>query len=290
MNSIYNSSDVNNINNNYSNNIYNNVNSRNINNQDNFNVDVIKNSNNFNEPFNIDGFIKEEIYRKNSSEKSEFNKENKEKSNLVNKSYSSHLSKKSNEENDSENFDSFEKYAMYQVNDRKLFDNNPQHDLSGRIVNDERMVDSKRSLLPQKETKSLKVLNNKQNNVNRKEDFLNFKKFLFLDDNTILNILDFSFPFFSEIMKSSKHIARKFHLALNNKYANFIYMFRDIFKDILELEEFLFKDSNYKKHRVIKPSNFLILKFYFILFNLTIYSQYYKSCTEIKNYNKINKR
>jgi hypothetical protein len=161
--------------------------------------------------------------------------------------------------------DSFEKYALYQINNRKLFDNNPNYDLSSRLINDEiNNIPNNNHLMVgnQKEIKSFDVLKLKsektKNYYNEKKQYLNFKKFLFLNDDIILNILGFSFPFFSELVKSSRHIARKFHLALNNKYANLIYLCREAFKEHLELEEFIFKPSFYKRHRVVKPSNLII--------------------------------
>jgi hypothetical protein len=193
--------------------------------------------------YNIDDFILEK---------------EKEKEAYSNKNIESEIEYEIENENENNEMDSFEKNALYQLNNRKLFDNNPYYNLSSRIINDEISINNidkqnyfKFNLGNQKEIKSLEVIKNNNKSL---RDFFNFKKFLYLNDDIILNILGFSFPFFSEIEKSSRNIARKFHLALNNKYANMIYLIREAFKEHLELEEYIFKPSVYKKHRVLKPS------------------------------------
>ena len=218
---------------------------------------------------NLNAF--DENKNKNQNEK----KNDQEKINKINNiSNISNISKKNSDDSlnnssevDKENVDTFEKYALYNINNRKLFDNNPNYDLSSRLINDEIInIPNPVIIGDQKEIKSFEVLklksiktvsnkNNLNNIDNEKKQFLNFTKFLSLDDDIILNILGFSFPFFSEIVKSTRHIARRFHLALNNKYANLIYLCRESFKEHLELEEFIFKPSFYKRHRVVKPSN-----------------------------------
>lgn len=185
--------------------------------------------------FNIDGFIKDDESIKKSIKESELD------------------SKRSNSI-DKENMDSFEKYAMHQINSRNVFNNNPYYDLSSRLINDEKNCSPNFLYMKKKEIKSLDVLKKIKKPVDVGE-FINFRKFLTLNDESILNILGFSFPFFSEIMKSNKHISRKFHLALNNKYANLIFLCRENFMEHLELEEFIFLPSVYKRHRVAKPSN-----------------------------------
>ena len=66
--------------------------------------------------------------------------------------------------------------------------------------------------------------------------------------------MSFSFCYFEEIIKSNIYIAKKIYLALSNKFSHVIYSFRELTKEILELEEFSFKPVIFKKHRIKKPS------------------------------------
>ncbi len=137
---------------------------------------------------------------------------------------------------------------MHQINTRSLFVNNPVCDLSSRLVNDEKA--QKPQLV--KYTKNLKFIDNIKKN--RKNNYLSIKKFWQLNDECICNILSFSFQFFQEMIKSNIYLAKKLYLMLNNNYCQVIHVFREKYKEYLELEEFIFRPVVIKKHRTKKPS------------------------------------
>lgn len=147
-----------------------------------------------------------------------------------------------------DNYDSFENFAMHQINTRNLFVNNPVYDLSSRLINDEKANQ------PQmvKYIKNLKLIDNIKKDG--KNNYLNIKKFWLLNDDCICNILSFSFQYFQEMIKSNMYLAKKLYLTLNNKFAHVIHIFREKYKEYLELEEFLFRPGVVKKHRTKKPS------------------------------------
>ncbi len=161
-----------------------------------------------------------------------------------------------------DNYDTFENYAMNQINTRNLFVNNPAYDLSSRLINDEKANQ------PQvvRNIQDLKFISRIKKDG--KNSYLSIKKFCHLNDDCISKILSFSFQFFEEIVKSNAYLAKKIYLTLSNKFSHVIHSFREKFNEYLELEEFLFRPGNVKKHRIKKPSKtFIQFKNIYIKYN-----------------------
>lgn len=137
---------------------------------------------------------------------------------------------------------------MHQINTRNLFVNNPLYDLSSRLINDEK--NTMQQTLPK--FTDFKLIGNIKKD--KKNDYLNLRKFWLLSDEAICNILSFSFNFFQEIIKSNIYIAKKVYLALSNKFSHLVHIFRHKYNDYLELEEFVFRPNVVKRHRTKKPS------------------------------------
>ena len=137
---------------------------------------------------------------------------------------------------------------MHQINNRNLFLNNPDYDLSSRLINDEK-ANQQQVVRNLQNLKFIEVIKKEKNN-----NYLSIKKLWMLNDDCISIILSFSFQFFQEMVRSNAYLAKKLYLSLSNKFSHVIYSFREKFSEYLELEEFLFRPGVVKKHRAKKPS------------------------------------
>ena len=137
---------------------------------------------------------------------------------------------------------------MHQINNRNLFLNNPDYDLSSRLINDEK-ANQQQVVRILQNLKFIEVIKKEKNN-----NYLSIKKLWMLNDDCISIILSFSFQFFQEMVRSNAYLAKKLYLSLSNKFSHVIYSFREKFSEYLELEEFLFRPGVVKKHRAKKPS------------------------------------
>jgi len=137
---------------------------------------------------------------------------------------------------------------MHQINNRNLFLNNPDYDLSSRLINDEK-ANQQQVVRILQNLKFIEVIKKKKNN-----NYLIIKNFCILYVYFIFIILSFSFQFFQEMVRSNAYLAKKLYLSLSNKFSHVIYSFREKFSEYLELEEFLFRPGVVKKHRAKKPS------------------------------------
>ena len=95
--------------------------------------------------------------------------------------------------------------------------------------------------------KNVKFINNIKDEIKHK--IFSTKSFLELNDYCMYNILSFSFPYYDILVQTNKILKKKIHITLNNKFNETIRIFRNLYSEHLELQEYYFKPKYIKKHK-----------------------------------------
>ncbi len=116
------------------------------------------------------------------------------------------------------------------------------YDLSARLINDEN-----KELQSTSDFKGYGFINKIKEEIKHK--LINSRNFLEIHENAMFNLLSYSYPFYDKLINTNKVLKKKIHMTLNNKFNNSIHMFRNLYADYLELQEYYFKPKYIKKHQ-----------------------------------------
>lgn len=142
-------------------------------------------------------------------------------------------------------------YTASQIKHRKmqqLFSSNANYDISNRFLNDEiyknHHIEFKNNF---KFIKDVKEDNDKL----RKIQLVTFLK---MSDYSIYTLLSFAYESFDALVfNSNKFISTKINLCLNNIFDTVINGFKESYCNVIQLEEFHFKQKTFKRSRCLYP-------------------------------------
>jgi hypothetical protein len=119
---------------------------------------------------------------------------------------------------------------------------NECYDLSSRLINDEN-----KELQTTYDIKEYGFINKIKDEIKFK--LINSRSFLELHENAMFNILSYAYPFYDKLINTNKVLKKKIHMTLNNKFNQAIQVFRNLYSEYLDLQEYYFKPKYIKKHQ-----------------------------------------
>jgi hypothetical protein len=122
----------------------------------------------------------------------------------------------------------------YTIDRFKTVTNETNPDLSIYFINDE-----KNDGLNVTDSKEYAFIGKIKNEIKFK--LFNTRAFLELTDDAMYNILSYSYPFYDKLLQTNRVIKRKIHITLNNKFNHIIQMFRNLYSEYIELQEYFFR-------------------------------------------------
>jgi hypothetical protein len=150
------------------------------------------------------------------------------------------LSAKENYNYTSGNHNNYE-YIPYPK--KNIFTKNPPCNLSNRFINDEsRHQNSFQNNMNYKFIEKIREEKMKQTSFDK-------KWFWKLSDNAMYNLVAFLSNQYDDLIKSNKSFGTKICLSMNNKFESVISIFREKYKEVLDLQEYYFKQTNFRKGR-----------------------------------------
>jgi hypothetical protein len=133
-------------------------------------------------------------------------------------------------------------YTMDRFKNMRRDAERSQYDLSEYYVNDEN-----KDLKDTMTSKDYGFINKIKNEIKFK--LFDTRAFLELRDDPMFNILSFCYPFYDKMIQINKVIKKKIHITLNNKFNHTIQLFRNLYSDYLDLQEYLFQPKYIIKNR-----------------------------------------
>lgn len=126
---------------------------------------------------------------------------------------------------------------------KNIFTKNPPCNLSNRFINDEsRHQNSFQNNMNYKFIEKIREEKLKQVSFDK-------KWFWKLNDNAMYNLVSFLSNQYDDLIKSNKSLGTKICLSMNNKFENIVKIFREKYKEVLDLQEYYFKQTNFRKGR-----------------------------------------
>lgn len=131
---------------------------------------------------------------------------------------------------------------------QQLFSSNPNYNISNRFINDE--INKKHHVDLKKEFKFIKDVK-KDNDQLRKIKLISFLK---MSDYSIYTLLSFTYESFNAfVFNSNKLIFTKINLCLNNIFESIITSFKQQYSNVIQLEEFYFKQKTFTRSQSFYP-------------------------------------
>jgi hypothetical protein len=135
----------------------------------------------------------------------------------------------------------YSNYEFIPYPKKNIFAKNDIYNLSNRFINDESRHHHSFQHNPNyKFIEKIREDKLKQANFDK-------KWFWRLNDNAIYVLVSFLSNQYEDLLRANKSLGTKLCLSLNNKFEGMIGVFREKYKEVLELQEFYFKQTNFKK-------------------------------------------
>lgn len=131
---------------------------------------------------------------------------------------------------------------------------------SSNSTNDENVSKESYCFLLSSSYKFISSSNNNNNNAHKKNNKIPIIKLLQLQDKSIYTMLYYIYNQYNSLLLSHEFIANKIVLSLTHLFKDSIELFKFTYKLVVELQEFYFKYSQFKKGKYIYPLFDLFLK------------------------------